>query len=64
MSKTLQHLPPLDTAQRYAVEEATDYLRTSRARLYERIAAGEIKVIKDGRRTYVPGSEIARLSRA
>jgi excisionase family DNA binding protein len=60
--KTAHHLPPLDERQRYSIEEATDYLRTSRARLYEKIGAGEVKIVKDGRRTYVPGSEIARLS--
>ena len=54
---------PLDERQRYAVTEALEYLRLSRARLYDKIAAGEIKVIKDGARTFVPGSEIARLSR-
>lgn len=55
-------LPPLDQAQRYTVDEALAYLRMSRARLYEKIAAGDITVIKDGRRTYLPGSEIARVS--
>lgn len=64
MSNAAHHLPPLDERQRYSIEESTYYLRQSRARLYERIAAGELKIIKDGRRTYVPGSEIARLSRA
>src|SRR5258705_79720 len=54
-------LPPLDQLQRYPINEAGSYLRMSRARLYEKIAAGELTVIRDGRRTYVPGSEIARL---
>jgi excisionase family DNA binding protein len=56
-------LPALDERQRYTVEESLDYLRVSRARLYENINAGEITAIKDGRRTFIPGSEIARLSR-
>ena len=61
--KRLAPLAPLDERQRYTVEETLDYLRVSRARLYEKIQAGELTAIKDGRRTYVPGSEIARLSR-
>ena len=60
---SLPALPALDERQRYSVPEALEYLRTNRARLYEQIAQGSIVVIKDGRRTYVPGSEIARLSR-
>ena len=59
-----QSLPALDERQRYTVEEALGYLRCSRARLYEKVAHGELKILKDGRRTFVPGSEIARLSRA
>jgi excisionase family DNA binding protein len=63
MRNQQQALAPLDERQRYVVDEACGYLRLSRARLYEKIAAGEITVFKDGRRTYVPGTEIARLSR-
>jgi excisionase family DNA binding protein len=55
-------LAPLDTAQRYSVEEASSYLRTSRQSVFKKIAAGELRTIKDGRRTYIPGAEIARLS--
>jgi excisionase family DNA binding protein len=56
-------LAPLDERQRYTVDESLEYLRLSRARLYEKLQAGEIIAIKDGRRTFIPGSEIARLSR-
>lgn len=31
--------------------------------VYKLIAAGELKSIKEGKRRYIPGSEIARLSR-
>lgn len=55
-------LPPLDLRQRYTVEESCEYLRTSRARLYAKIKAGEISVLKDGSRTYVSGRTIAALS--
>lgn len=59
----LQTLPPLDERQRYTIAEAECYLRMSRSRLYQKIAAKELKTIKDGRRTYISGAEIARLSR-
>lgn len=59
------HIPlaPLDPAQRYTVDEAIRYLRTSRKTIYDDINAGRISTIKAGRRRYVPGSEISRLSR-
>jgi len=58
-----QQLAPLDNSQRYDVPEALSYLRIGRKKFYENVAAGTIKIIKDGRRTFVPGAEIARLSR-
>ncbi len=63
MQKLQAPLPPLDARQRYSVDEGIVYLRESRSRLYEKIASGELKIIKDGGRTYVPGSELIRLSR-
>lgn len=62
MPKPATHLQPLDAQQRYEIPECLAYLRTSRARLYQRIAAGEIRVLKDGKRTYIPGTELIRLS--
>ncbi len=55
-------LPLLDTRQRYSIDEGIAYLRESRSRMYQKIASGEVKVIKDGRRTYIPGTELIRLS--
>lgn len=55
-------LPPLDTQQRYSLSEAAAYLRISRPLLTRRIATGAVATIKDGRRRFVPGVEIARLS--
>jgi hypothetical protein len=55
-------LGPLDPLRRYPVEQALQYLATSRASLYKQIAAGSIKTISQGRRRFIPGSEIARLS--
>jgi hypothetical protein len=56
-------LPPLDPQQRYEINEACAYLRQSRAKLYQDIKAGRVRVLKDGARSYIPGSEIARRSR-
>ena len=55
-------LPPLDANQRYSIEEATAYLRQSRAKTYLDINAGRLVTIKDGRRRYVPGSAIIERS--
>ena len=62
--KVLSTLAPLDPLQRYTVEEAIRYLRTSRQSIYNLINAGHIATINQGMRRFVPGSEIARLSRA
>jgi excisionase family DNA binding protein len=55
-------LGPLDPAQRYNVPEAASFLRISRATLYTLITAGELRIIKEGARVFVPGSEIVRRS--
>jgi len=52
----------LDPLQRYSIPEANALLRQSNARTYQQIKAGELRVIKDGGRSYVPGSEIVRRS--
>ena len=57
-------LAPLDPSQRYSIPETASYLRICRAQVYKNIAAGQLRVIKDGKRTFVPGSEIAARSRA
>jgi excisionase family DNA binding protein len=56
-------LPPLDTAQRYTVNEACQYLRVSRSYLYQLIRNGQLRTIDEGRRTFVPGTAIADRSR-
>jgi excisionase family DNA binding protein len=55
-------LPPLDPIQRYTVPEAAAYLRICVALVNRRIKDGSIASIKDGKRRYIPGAEIARLS--
>jgi excisionase family DNA binding protein len=64
MSPQLTPLAPLDSAQRYSVPEAIRYLRTSRRSIYEMIASGKIRPIKEGRRTFIAGASIAALSQA
>jgi len=54
--------PSLDPLQRYSIPEANALLRQSNARTYQQIKAGELRTIRDGGRTYIPGSEIARRS--
>ena len=62
MSPQNESLPPLDERQRYTVDEAIRYLRSSRATIYRDIAQGRLLTIQEGARRYVPGSEIARRS--
>ena len=53
---------PVDLNQRYTIPEACGYLATSHTSLYARILAKELAVIREGKRVFIPGSEIARLS--
>lgn len=57
-----KNLPALDLNQRYTIDETSAYLRQCRARTYQQIQAGELPVIRDGRRVYVPGRAIAARS--
>ena len=54
--------PPLDPLQRYSIAEANALLRQSNARTYQQIKTGDLRTIRDGGRTYIPGSEIVRRS--
>lgn len=62
MSATVPALPPIDPNRRYPLEQANAYLGQSRAKTYQDIGAGRLRVIKDGKRVYIPGSEIIRVS--
>jgi excisionase family DNA binding protein len=59
-----RHLPPLDPRQRYTPEEAAAYLRMSRKRVFDDIREGRLNSLKEGKRRYIPGTEIARRSSA
>jgi len=48
---------------RYTVPQASALLGQSRAKTYCDLRDGQLRAIKDGQRTYIPGSEIARRSR-
>ena len=52
----------IDLHQRYTIPEASAILRQSTAKTYTDIKAGNLRVIKDAARTYVPGSELVRRS--
>jgi excisionase family DNA binding protein len=56
MHQPVGELPQL----RFEIIEAARILRMSRATLYERIRAGEIKAQKDGRRRYITVVELQR----
>jgi hypothetical protein len=58
----VKRLPPLDPNQRYDIAEACAYLRQSRQKTFSDIKAGKLIPIRDGGRTFIPGTEIARLS--
>jgi hypothetical protein len=60
--KKVLTLAPLDTQQRYSLSEAAAYLRISKPLLARRISNGTVATITDGRRRFIPGVEIARLS--
>ncbi len=53
---------PFDTRLRYTISEAVAYLKCSRATIYKLIQRGDISTLHTGKRIYIPGSEIARLS--
>lgn len=55
-------LPTLDVQQRYTIPEASLYLRQSVAKTYKEISAGRLRILKSGARSYVHGTEIARVS--
>ena len=55
-------LPPVDPHQRYEVPEASAYLRQSVAKTYLDIKSGKLRILKDGGRSFVPGTEIIRRS--
>lgn len=56
MSSLNEGLPQI----RFEIPEAARILRMSRAALYSRIRDSELKVQKDGRRSYITAEELKR----
>lgn len=52
--------PAFDPRLRYSIELGTRFLAQSRATTYKQIRAGDLKVIREGKRVYIPGAEIER----
>ena len=71
MSKTKSYGPDaavprpavIDPNQRYTLAETHAALGQSHSKTFADIKAGRLKTILDGRRRYVPGSEIIRRSK-
>jgi hypothetical protein len=55
-------VPTLDPARRYTVPDASALLSQSVAKTYQQLKDGVLASIKDGKRRYIPGSEIVRRS--
>lgn len=56
--------PPtsIDPTQRYSLAEASAILRQSTGKTFQDMREGRLAVIREGRRTYVHGSELIRRS--
>lgn len=50
----------IDPNSRYTIPEAAAALRQSVAKTYLDIKRGQLRIIKDGTRTYAPGVELIR----
>lgn len=59
----LANTTPVDPDQRYTIPETAARLRVGRTRLYEKIRNGDLKIVKDGKRSFVLGSAILAASR-
>lgn len=59
---TPRPIAPFHVRCRYPVDDAALYLGQSPAKTWIDIKEERLRVIRDGGRTFVPGSEIARLS--
>ena len=46
--------------RRNTITEAVEILKISRALIYVRIKAGQLRVTKDGARTFISGAELER----
>jgi hypothetical protein len=58
----LRVLPPLEPHRRYTIPDASALLSQSRAKTFADLRDGKLASIRDGRRRYIPGTEIIRRS--
>jgi hypothetical protein len=57
-------LPAFDERLRFRVEIASRFLGQSKATTWNQIRHGDLVAIREGKRTFIPGSEISRRCRA
>jgi hypothetical protein len=60
--RTEASLPAFDERLRYRVEIAAKFLDQSRATTWKQIRDGQLRVIREGQRVFIPGTEIVRRS--
>lgn len=59
--KTTEDLPAFNPLLRYPIKVASAFLSQGEGKTFADIKAGRIIPIREGRRTFIPGSEIVRL---
>lgn len=60
---TTANAAPTDPNQRYTIPEAAERLRISRAFVYKKVSQGELRLLKDGARSFISGADIIAASR-
>jgi hypothetical protein len=60
--KKAEILPAFDVNQRHTIKQTSGYLKNSVPTVYKLIAEGRLETFHEGRRRYVTGRSIARLS--
>jgi hypothetical protein len=55
---------PINPDARYSLDLSCGYLSVSRSTLLRRIEANEVRVIDDGRRRFISGRELLRLTQS
>jgi excisionase family DNA binding protein len=60
---TTANTAPTYPDQRYTIPETAERLRVSRAFVYKKVSRGELRLMKDGKRSFVSGADIIAASR-
>lgn len=45
---------------RHSIPESAELLSISQRQVWRKVAAGELKIVRDGRRVFIPRSELER----